>query len=193
MISLNIRDKEEQTVKSDDEVIRQIEENPNFFEETFADLRRENPYLAAFMSRVVMSNEENKEISGRILQMLLIAMKSMGMTDKDDPDFVRISMDIAIKAEREEMPYDVYEGFTRKSMELICSIVGNFDVTFGQVMEYFEVVAQAILLEQNKRENLSGETNEEDVLAKGIMDLSPKQKELVKKYLPLPPYLRKEL
>ena len=40
-------------MKSDDEVVREIEENPNFFKETLVGLKKENPYRASKTKRLI--------------------------------------------------------------------------------------------------------------------------------------------
>lgn len=73
--------------------------NEKFFSETFKSIRKNNPYLACFMSKIAMTAKENSSVKTKISQMSLIAMKIAGATDKNSPDFIVISQEAIMRGD----------------------------------------------------------------------------------------------
>jgi hypothetical protein len=85
--------------KAYENVKRELLSNDNFFSETFESIRKNNPYLAYFVSKTAVPAEDNAGIKTRTLWMSLIALKIAGATDKDNSDFIVISPEATERAE----------------------------------------------------------------------------------------------
>ena len=84
--------------KAYENIKEELLSNDNFFSETFKNVRKDNPYLACFMSKMVITAKESTGVKTRILWMSLIALKIAGVTDKDNPDFIVISPEATERA-----------------------------------------------------------------------------------------------
>lgn len=83
--------------KKEAEITKGIQNRPNFFSETFAELKRNNMNLALLVSKDVMSDESEPDQRG-VLNMILIGLKMLGATNNFDKSYVEVSIEAIAKS-----------------------------------------------------------------------------------------------
>ena len=118
-------------MKKCDVVIKRIERRPGFFGEVFAELRRNNPWLAGFMSKEVFSDEEEPNHDG-ILKMVLIGLNLLGSTDRFDDDFVKVPEEaILLSQETKIVKTDFETESTTLVPDEIMTCLYQISINFG--------------------------------------------------------------
>lgn len=108
-------------MRSKDEIKKEMEANrKNFYRMTLCELRKNNPCLEEFMWRAIKTAKTKDFIQIKIVRLAIVVLRAIGATDKEDPDFVRVSKDTIEKMERcglwkENIP----SGFSLGTEELI--------------------------------------------------------------------------
>lgn len=108
-------------MRSKDEIKKEMEANrENFYRTTLCELRRNNPCLEEFMWRAIRTAKTKDLIQIKIVRLAIVVLRAIGATDKEDPDFVRVSKDTIDKMERLELwKNNIPSGFSIGTKELV--------------------------------------------------------------------------
>lgn len=107
--------KSKEAIKKEMEVDRE-----HFYRTTLCDLRKNNPVLEEFMWKAIKTAKTRDFIQIKIVRLSLVVLRAVGATDKEDPDFIRVSKETIEKMEKEEMwKKNIISGFSISTEELI--------------------------------------------------------------------------
>ena len=88
------------------EVLEEMEKSDNFFRDLKERQCNANPYLAGFMSERILTTETERTSQKRLLQLSLVMFEIIGLGNKSDVDYIKISKESIKAAENSKISFD---------------------------------------------------------------------------------------
>jgi len=95
-------------MKSGNELFSETEKLDNAFFLTLKERQcAVNPYIASFMSEMILKAKTDEEIQKRLLKVSLVALEIIGTGNPCDKDYIRVSKETIEIAKKSEKQFDI--------------------------------------------------------------------------------------